>query len=299
MISQSGDKRAALIAALISIPAACLVTMVVHTFVPIPKQNVVTAYTFWECGVPACAPEGAPAAGPEKKQPRKGPGMKGEFRKGPGMKGEFRKGPGMKGEFRKGPGMKGGFRKGPGPKGAFGRGPGMKGDIRSCGCPADHVCKDAASCEKCPRGELVKKIAALAKQRCELLKKDAGAPPRELVRAEADCLLSEAALQRCACKARSFGPAAADLAVRLVAAQKIAALDKAALAAGKIKADAALKSEIAALTLELQLGNMRVNANPEWRKALEAYRAKPALDTLKALIAAEESAAPAPGFRHR
>ena len=279
MISQSGDKRAALIAALISIPAACLVTMVVHTFVPIPKQNVVTAYTFWECGVPACAPEGAPAAGPEKKQPRKGPGMKGEFRKGPGMKG--------------------GFRKGPGPKGAFGRGPGMKGDIRSCGCPADHVCKDAASCEKCPRGELVKKIAALAKQRCELLKKDAGAPPRELVRAEADCLLSEAALQRCACKARSFGPAAADLAVRLVAAQKIAALDKAALAAGKIKADAALKSEIAALTLELQLGNMRVNANPEWRKALEAYRAKPALDTLKALIAAEESAAPAPGFRHR
>jgi len=273
MISQSGDKRAALIAALISIPAACLVTMIVHTFVPIPKQNVVTAYAFWESGgVPDCAPENAPAAEPEKERPRKGPGPKGEFRKGPGPKGEFRKGHG--------------------PKGAFGRGPGMKGDVRSCGCPADHVCKDAASCEKCPRVELVKKIAALAKQRCESLKKDAGAAPQEVVRAEADCLLSEAALQRCACKARSFGPAAADLAVRLVAAQKIAALDKAALAAGKIKADAALKSEIAALTLELQLGNMRVNANAEWRKALEAYRAKPAPDTLKALIAAEESAAP-------
>ena len=273
MISQSGDKRAALIAALISIPAACLVTMVIHTFVPIPKQNVVTAYAFWESGgVPAYAADDAPAAEPEKPRPPEG-----EFRKGHGPKGEFCKGHGPKGEFR--------------------RGHGPKGALRSCGCAGDRVCKDAFSCEKCPRGELVKKIAALAEQRYELLKKDAGASPRELVRAEADLLLSRAALQRCACRARPFGPAAADLAVRTVAARKIAALDKAALAAKKIRTDAALKSEIAALTLELQLNNMRISANAEWRKALEAYRAKPGADTLKALIAAEENAGP--GFLRR
>ena len=34
MISQPGDKRAALIAALISIPAACLIGMLIHYFVP-------------------------------------------------------------------------------------------------------------------------------------------------------------------------------------------------------------------------------------------------------------------------
>ncbi|MBQ9501272.1 MAG: hypothetical protein IJU70_03845 [Lentisphaeria bacterium] len=303
MISQSGDKRAALIAALISIPAACLVTMVIHTFVPIPKQNVVTAYAFWESGgVPAYAADDAPAAEPEKPRPpegefRKGHGPKGEFCKGHGPKGEFRRGHGPEGEFRKGHGPKGEFCKGHGPKGEFRRGHGPKGALRSCGCAGDRVCKDAFSCEKCPRGELVKKIAALAEQRYELLKKDAGASPRELVRAEADLLLSRAALQRCACRARPFGPAAADLAVRTVAARKIAALDKAALAAKKIRTDAALKSEIAALTLELQLNNMRISANAEWRKALEAYRAKPGADTLKALIAAEENAGP--GFLRR
>ena len=293
MISQSGDKRAALIAALISIPAACLVTMIVHTFVPVPKQNVVTGYSFWECtGVPTCATGDAPAAEPEKARPHKK-----EFRKGPGPQGEFRKGPGPRGAFHKGPGPKGAFRKGHGPAGGFHKGYGIKGDLCSCGCPADHMCKDAASCKKCPRVELVKKIASLAKQRYELLKKEAGIPQRELIRAEASYLLSEAALQRCVCKARPFGPAAADLAVRAVAAQKIAELDKAALAAKKIKAAAALDSEIAALTLKLQLNNMRINANAEWRKALEAYGKNPSAETLKSLIAAEDAAMAAP--RHR
>ena len=70
MISQPGDKRAALIAALVALPAACLVTMIVHTFVPIPKQNVITGYTLLECvDAPAVAPEEAP-------EPPKGPGFR-------------------------------------------------------------------------------------------------------------------------------------------------------------------------------------------------------------------------------
>ena len=287
MISQPGDKRAALIAALISIPAACLAAMAVHTFVPAPRQNA-TGYSFLECiGIPVCAVDDAPAAGPEKARPHKR-----GFRKEHGPEGAFHMGHGPKGAFHRGHGPQGAFRKGPGPRGAFPKGPGIKGDLRSCGCPADHMCKDASGCEKCPRIDLVKKITSLAKERCELLKKEAGVSPRDIIRAEANYLLSEAALQRSACKARPFGPAAADLAVRAVAARKIAELDKAALAAKKIKPAAAIDSEIAALTLELQLNNLRINANAGWRKALDAYRAQAGADTLKALIAAEESAVP-------
>ncbi|MBR7104235.1 MAG: hypothetical protein IKC65_04770 [Lentisphaeria bacterium] len=39
MISQPGDNRTALIAALIAIPAACLVTMAIHTFVPVSSST--------------------------------------------------------------------------------------------------------------------------------------------------------------------------------------------------------------------------------------------------------------------
>lgn len=41
MVSQDGDKRMALIAALIAIPAACLVAMLIHIFVPVQKAETV------------------------------------------------------------------------------------------------------------------------------------------------------------------------------------------------------------------------------------------------------------------
>lgn len=41
MVSQDGDKRMALIAALIAIPAACLVAMIIHIFVPVQKAETV------------------------------------------------------------------------------------------------------------------------------------------------------------------------------------------------------------------------------------------------------------------
>ena len=41
MVSQNGDKRMALIAALIAVPTACLVTMMIHTFVPVQKSEPV------------------------------------------------------------------------------------------------------------------------------------------------------------------------------------------------------------------------------------------------------------------
>lgn len=259
MISQPGDKRAALIAALVAFPAACLVTMVVHTFVPIPKQNVITGYTLFEC-------VDAPAVDPAPEDMPKAPGPEGEFRKGPGPKGAFHKGPGPKGEFRKGPGP---------------RGEGAK-------APADKVS---------PRAELLQKIAGLTKQRLELLRKDPGTAPRELVRAEADCLLIEAAILRGEKRIRAFGPAASDLAVKAVAANKIAELDKAALAAKKVKPDTALKSEIASLTLELQLRSSRIGRDPEWRKAFEAYSKNPSSETLKGLIEVEGAAMPGPRRR--
>ena len=265
MISQPGDKRAALIAALVALPAACLVTMIVHTFVPIPKQNVITGYTFLEC---VDAPSADPAPAPE------------DMPDGPGFR---KKGMPPKGEFRKGPGPKGAFHKGPGPKGAF-RKPAGAGEK----APADKVS---------PRSELQKKIASLTRQRLELLKKDPAAAPRELVRAEADCLLIEAAILRSGKRIRTFGPAVSDLAVKAVAANKIAELDKAALAAKKVKPDTALKSEIAALMLDLQLQNSRIAGNPEWRKAFEAYGKNPSAETLKGLIEVEGAAMPGP--RHR
>ncbi|MBQ7208071.1 MAG: hypothetical protein IJS01_09780 [Lentisphaeria bacterium] len=274
MISQPGDKRAALIAALVAFPAACLVTMVVHTFVPIPKQNVITGYTFFEC-------IDAPAVDPASEDAPKGPGF---HKKGMPPRGEFRKGPGPRGALHKGPGPKGEFRKGPGPRGAFRKPAGGEGPK----APADGAA---------PRTELLKKIASLTKQRLELLKKDPGTAPRELIRAEADCLLCEAAILRSGKRIRTFGPAASDLAVRAVAANKIAELDKAALAANKVKPDTALKSEIASLMLALQLQNSRISRNPDWQKAFEAYGKNPSAETLKGLIEVEGAAMAAP--RHR
>ena len=254
MISQPGDKRAALIAALVAFPAACLVTMVVHTFVPIPKQNVITGYSFFEC-------MDAPAVDPVPEDMPRGPGI---HKKGMPPKGEFRKGPGPKGAFRK---------------------------------PAEDEGAKAPAGKVSPRTELLQKIAALTKQRLELLKKDPGTAPRELIRAEADCLLIEAALLRSEKRIRTFGPAVSDLAVKAVAANKIAELDKAALAAKKVKPDTALKSEIASLMLALQLRNSRITRNPEWQKAFEAYGRNPSAETLKGLIEVEGAAMAAP--RHR
>ena len=199
-------------------------------------------------------------------------------------RGEFRKGPGPKGEFRKGPGPRGAFHKGPGPKGEFRRPAGPDG----AKAPADGAA---------PRTELLKKIAGLSKQRLELLKKDPAAAPRELVRVEADCLLTEAAILRSEKRIRTFGPAVSDLAVKAVAANRIAELDKAALAAKKVKPDTALKSEIASLMLELQLRNSRIARDPEWQKAFEAYGKNPSSETLKGLIEVEGAAMAAP--RHR
>ena len=85
MISQPGDNRTALIAALIAIPAAAVITMAVHTFVPSGNSSTQTA---------AAVPQET-AGHHAMHAPR------GEFKKGKFKKGEFKKGSFNKEDFKK------------------------------------------------------------------------------------------------------------------------------------------------------------------------------------------------------
>ena len=80
MISNPGDNRTALIAALIAIPAAAIITMAVHTFVPAGEKSSVTTII---------TPEA----------PREGRGPARDFRKGP--RGEAPRGNFNKEDFKK------------------------------------------------------------------------------------------------------------------------------------------------------------------------------------------------------
>lgn len=77
MISQPGDNRTALIAALIAIPAAAVITMAVHTFVPSGSTST----------------QAAAAVAPQETAGHHGmPARRGEFKKGGFPKGDFKKG---------------------------------------------------------------------------------------------------------------------------------------------------------------------------------------------------------------
>lgn len=81
MISQPGDNRTALIAALIAIPAAAVITMAVHTFVPSGNSSAQPA--------PAAVPQ--ETAGHHGMRAPRGEFKKGEFKKGGFPKGKFNK----------------------------------------------------------------------------------------------------------------------------------------------------------------------------------------------------------------
>lgn len=224
MISHPGDNRTALIAALIAIPSAALITMAIHTFVPVQQNNSSIAATY-----------ASPA--PEKGSRRPA---------GPRGEGSFNKE-----EFKK-----------------------MFMERRQ---------QQAAS---------LKKIAELSQKKCQLLKKQKAAA-QDILQAETDYLLAQAALLRHEAKIRSMtGTPAADLAVKAVSARKLAKITQAAFKAGRGSETAALKSEIAALQAELQLSSGRLNMNPQWKEALAAYQKQQNVTTLKALIEVERSAQP-------
>ena len=91
MISQPGDNRTALIAALIAIPAAAVITMAVHTFVPSGSSSTQTAAIV----VPQ------ETTGHHGMHAPKGEFKKGDFKKGGFPKGEFKKGEFKKEDFKK------------------------------------------------------------------------------------------------------------------------------------------------------------------------------------------------------
>ena len=76
MISNPGDNRTALIAALIAIPAAAIITMAVHTFVPAGEKSSVTTII-----TPEAPREGRGPARDFRKGPRGGEAPKGNFSK--------------------------------------------------------------------------------------------------------------------------------------------------------------------------------------------------------------------------
>ena len=95
MISNPGDNRTALIAALIAIPAAAIITMAVHTFVPAGEKSSAAAVMTSE------APrEGRGPARDFRQGPREGRGPARDFRQGP-RGGEAAKGNFSKEDFKK------------------------------------------------------------------------------------------------------------------------------------------------------------------------------------------------------
>ena len=218
MTSHPGDNRTALIAALIAIPSAALITMAVHTFVPVQQT---------------ASPAGLPVHAPEKGDHHSHGGERTFRREKPHSKENFKK---MFLERRK---------------------------------------KQTASLQK---------IVELSKKKCLLLKKN-NASPQEILQAETGYMLAQADLLRHQKKVRFSGtPSVVAQVIKTVSARKMAQLDQIAFKSGKGSETAALKSEIQALQMELQLANNRLNRNPQWQEALKAYQKQQNTATLQNLI---------------
>ena len=168
MISNPGDNRTALIAALIAIPAAVVVSMAVHTFVPGQEKPSLTVIAGAE------APQGE-----KMSRSFKGPhGQHGHHAPGKEMPGrKF-----SKEDFKK----------------------------RFMAIRAERV-------------NTLKKVVELSKKRMELLAKQQGACPKAVLEAERDYLLAESAMYRQNARIRFEGASVSELAVKAIAAEKIAA----------------------------------------------------------------------------
>ena len=237
MISNPGDNRTALIAALIAIPAAVVVSMAVHTFVPGQEKPSLTVIAGAE------APQGE-----KMSRSFKGPhGQHGHHAPGKEMPGrKF-----SKEDFKK----------------------------RFMAIRAERV-------------NTLKKVVELSKKRMELLAKQQGACPKAVLEAERDYLLAESAMYRQNARIRFEGASVSELAVKAIAAEKIAAACQ-KKAANKVEAEsAALKSQIDALQLKLELSSQRIGHNPQWKAAFEAYKKAQNTANLQAMLDAEREAMP-------
>ena len=142
------------------------------------------------------------------------------------------------------------------------------------------------------RVNTLKKIVELNSKRLELLKKQQDACPKAVIEAERDYLLAESAMHRQNARIRFEGVSVSELAVKAVAAEKIAAACQ-KKAASKVEAEsAALQSQIDALQLKLELSRQRMMHNPQWKAAFEAFKKAPTVANVQALLEAERDAMP-------
>jgi hypothetical protein len=234
MISNPGDNRTALIAALIAIPAAVVVSMAIHTFVPGQEKPSVTVIAGAE------APQGEKMSRPFR-------GAHGHHAPGKEMPGrKF-----SKEEFKK----------------------------RFMAIRAERM-------------NTLKKIVELSKKRMELLAKQQGACPKAVIESVRDYLLAESAMHCQNARIRFEGASVSELAVKAVAAENIAAACQ-KKAANKVDAEtAALKSQIEALNLKLELCRQRMVYNPKWKAAFEAFKKAQTVANLQAMLDAEREAMP-------
>ena len=235
MISNPGDNRTALIAVLIAVPAAALISMAVHTFVPVqqdkPSVTVIAG---------AEAPREKFGKGPQGHRGHHAPGK--EFQKGKFSKEDFKK---------------------------------------------------RMMAVRTARMEALKQIVDLNKKRVALLEgqKNTGCP-KKLILARRDYLLAESALFRQTARIRLEGVCVSDLAVKVVAAEKIAGLDPKKAPGIKDAEIAALDNQIDALQLKLELSRQRLGYNPQWKAAFEAFKKAQTVANLQAMLEAERGAMP-------
>ena len=224
MVSQNGDKRMALIAALIAVPTACLVTMMIHTFVPVQKSE---------------------------------PVFQTRMSSTHGHHGEKK--------FRK--------------KGSMD--PAKKAEMK----------KKFAAARKA-RHEQFEAVVKLAEKQLALLKKDPNACPAAIAKAKEELLLAQSKAYCNSIRLFPSNGSTSELAVKSCIAKEIAALNQAGIKTGKVRETSALKSQIKALQLELQLTGNRMFRNPVWQDAYKKFLKTPDAGNLKAMLDAEKEMMP-------